>query len=107
MTNAFVRVADVAAIQPGQPCAVSVGRYDVALFNVDGELYALENVCPHQGGPLADGWVEGVTVTCPWHAWCFDLRTGAMTLGDFATVPRFDVRVEDDGVFVSEEPISQ
>lgn len=105
--NAFVRVADEAAILPGQPCAVSVGRYEVALFNVDGVLYALENLCPHQGGPIADGWVEGVTVTCPWHAWCFDLRTGAMTLGDFATIPRFDVRVEDGGVFVSEEPISR
>ena len=105
--NAFVRVADVATIRPGQPCTVSVGRYEVAVFHVDGEFYALENVCPHQGSPIAEGWIEGVTVTCPWHAWCFDLRTGAMTLGDFATIPRFDVRVEDGEVFVSEEPIGE
>lgn len=105
--NSFVRVADAESILPGQPVVFSVGRYDVAIFNVDGELYALENLCPHQGGPIAEGWVEGATVTCPWHAWCFDLRTGTMTLGDFATIPRFDVRIDDAGVYVSQEPISE
>ena len=71
----------------------------MALFNVDGNYYALENACPHQGGPIADGWVEGLTVTCPWHAWCFDLRTGTMTLGDFALIARFEVHVKQDGVY--------
>jgi nitrite reductase (NADH) small subunit len=84
-----------------------VGRYEVALFNVGGELFALENSCPHQGGPIADGWVEGETVTCPWHAWCFNLRSGKMTLGEFASIPRFDVRVEGSDIFVSTEPISK
>lgn len=84
-----------------------VGRYEIALFNVDGELFALENSCPHQGGPIADGWVEGETVTCPWHAWCFNLRTGKMTLGEFATIPRFAVRIEAGDIYISTEPISQ
>ena len=83
-----------------------VGRYEVALFNVNGELFALENSCPHQGGPIADGWVEGETVTCPWHAWCFNLRTGKMTLGDFAMLPRFGIRVDGEEIFVSTEPLS-
>jgi len=101
----FVRVADLEAVPPGKARAFTVGRYEVALFNIDGTLYALENACPHQGGPLADGWIEGLTVTCPWHAWCFDVRTGSMTIGDFATIPRFEVRVEQDGVYVSLEPV--
>ena len=103
----FVRVADRLAVPSGSARSFAVGRFDVALFNVDGELYALENACPHQGGPIADGWIEGHTVTCPWHAWCFDLRSGKMTLGDFAWIPRFEVRVEGDGIYIATEPIEQ
>jgi nitrite reductase/ring-hydroxylating ferredoxin subunit len=103
----FVRVTDSAGVPPGKARAFFVGAYEVALFNIDGTYYALENACPHQGGPIADGWIEGVTVTCPWHAWCFDLRTGGLTLGDLATIPRFEVRVEQDGVYLSTEPVGR
>ena len=103
----FVRVADLDAVPPGSARAFPVGRYDVALFNVGGELYALENSCPHQGGPIADGFLEGRTITCPWHAWCFDLRTGNMTLGDFATIPRFAVRVEAGAIYLATEPLPE
>jgi nitrite reductase (NADH) small subunit len=100
----FVRVADAAAVPPGSARTVMAGAYEVALFNVGGTFYALENSCPHQGSPIVDGPIEGLTVTCPWHAWCFDLRSGSMTLGDFASIPRFEVRVEQDGVYLSTEP---
>lgn len=103
----FVRVLDLAALAPGRSRVVRVGRYDVALFNVGGELFALENACPHMGGPIADGHLDGLTVTCPWHAWCFDLRTGKMTLGDFAWIPRFETRAEDGAVWVSKEPLPE
>lgn len=103
----FVRVASPGALLPGTSRAVAVGRYEIALFNVDGEYFALENVCPHQGSPIVDGFVEGRTVTCPWHAWCFDLRTGRLTLGQFATIPRFEVRVEQDGIYLSTEPVTE
>jgi nitrite reductase (NADH) small subunit len=102
----FVRIAELQSVPPGEARVVTVGRYEVALFNVDGNYYALENACPHQGGPIADGWVENLTVTCPWHAWCFDLRTGSLTMGDFALIPRFEVRVEQDGVYLSTEPVA-
>ena len=105
--SSFVRVADEAAFPPGSAHAFSVGRFEVALFNVDGDLYALENACPHQGGPIADGWVEGRTVTCPWHAWCFELPTGKMTLGDFAWIPRFEVKREGGGIYVGTEPLPE
>lgn len=103
----FVRVADLASVSPGKSRAFNVGRFEIALFNVDGNYYALENACPHQGGPIAEGWIENLTVTCPWHAWCFDLRTGSLTMGDFALIPRFEVRVEQDGVYLSTEPVPQ
>ena len=76
----------------------------MAVFNVDGRFYALENSCPHQGGPIADGWLEREVITCPWHAWCFNVRTGRMTLGDFAIVPRFATRVADGAIWVRTEP---
>lgn len=101
----YARVAAAGVIPEGGSRPFTVGRYEVALFRVEGRYYALENACPHQGGPIADGFLEGVTVTCPWHAWCFDLRTGKMTLGDFATIPRFDVREEAGAIWISEEPI--
>jgi len=103
----FVRIAGTADVPPGTAQTFGVGPYEVALFNVNGEYYALENLCPHQGGPIVDGWVEGLTVTCPWHAWCFDLRTGLLALGETAAIPRFDVCIEQDGVYVSTEPVTR
>lgn len=102
----YERVADAGAIEPGAARSYSIGRYEIAVFNVDGAYFALENACPHQGGPIADGYLEGPLVTCPWHAWCFDVRTGKMTLGDFAEIPRFDVRAGADGIFVATEPMN-
>ncbi|HLX26647.1 MAG TPA: Rieske (2Fe-2S) protein [Candidatus Cybelea sp.] len=104
MSVPFVRAAKVAAVAPGTAIVVRAGRYEVAIFNAGGALVAFENVCPHQGGPIGEGFIDGTTVTCPWHAWCFDLRTGSLTMGDFARLTRFDVRVDGDTVFVSSEP---
>jgi nitrite reductase/ring-hydroxylating ferredoxin subunit len=101
---AFVPVASIAEIPPGTAKAFPVGDYEVAVFNVDGAFYAIENTCPHQGGPLAEGWIEGAIVTCPWHAWCFDVRNGHMTLSDLASVEAFDVQIVDSTVTVSSEP---
>jgi len=103
----YLFVGPAADIRAGQSRAYRVGRYDVAVFNVAGELYAIENFCPHQGAPLTDGWVDGPLVTCSWHAWCFDVRTGTMTLGDFAMIPRFGVLVEGADLFVTTEPLEE
>ena len=103
----YVHLPGAAEIPPGQARAYPVGRYEVAVFNVNGEFYALDNTCPHQGAPIAEGWTEGPLVTCPWHAWCFDVRTGKMTLGEFAGIDRFAVRREGDAIYVSTEPIEQ
>ena len=104
MNDRFVTVARVGDVPPGSATTVVVGEREIALFHVDDAFYALENTCPHQGGPLADGWIEDGAVTCPWHAWTFRLRDGRMTLGDFACVDTFEVRVEGDEVKVAERP---
>ena len=100
-------VAHAADVAPGTGTTVVVGQREIALFNVAGTFYALDNTCPHQGGPLAEGWIEGTTVTCPWHAWCFKLTDGKMTLGDYASVDAFDVRVDNGDVAVSRTPRAQ
>ena len=103
--KARVRVAKRNEISKAAAKIVRAGRYDVAIFDVDGELYAYENACPHQGGPVGEGIVDGATVTCPWHAWCFDLHSGKMILGDFARLRRFELFVdEDDAVYLATEP---
>jgi nitrite reductase (NADH) small subunit len=100
----FVPVASLDEMPPGSRKLVVVGNREIALFNVAGTFFAIENTCPHQGGPLVEGWLEGTIVTCPWHAWCFDLRNGKMTLGEFATVATFDVLVAGAVVSISSAP---
>ena len=103
----YLVVGRADAIRPGHSQAYRVGRYAVAVFNVGGEFFAIENVCPHQGAPLTDGWMDGPLVTCSWHAWCFDVRTGKMTLGECAMIPRFGVRVEGADLLLTTEPLEE
>ena len=100
----FVPVASVSDIPRGGAKAFVVGAREIAVFNIDGRFYAIENTCPHQGGPLCEGSIEGTLVTCPWHAWCFDVCTGKMILGEFAYVEAFDVELAGSRIFISLEP---
>ncbi len=63
-------------LPPGTARTVTSGSLVVAVFNVEGELYAIDNACAHTGGPLSEGVVRDGAVTCPFHWWRFDLRTG-------------------------------
>ena len=74
---ALTRVAAVQEVPPGQGKQVKVGKKTLALFNVGGTFYAIDDTCPHRGAPLSEGEVSGTSVTCPWHAASFDLTTGA------------------------------
>ena len=64
-------------------------------------ISAIDGICPHQGGPLADGIVEGTTVTCPWHGWQFDIRSGKTPLGPKIKQPVYEVKIEDQDVLVA------
>ncbi len=72
----FVRVAKTNEIEPGQGRLVEAKGKQIALFNVDGTFFAVDNTCTHRGGPLAEGEVSGHEVTCPYHGARFDIRTG-------------------------------
>jgi nitrite reductase/ring-hydroxylating ferredoxin subunit len=73
---AFTRVAALSEVPPGTAKQVRVSGRSLALFNVGGTLYALEDVCPHRGAPLSEGECEGTEVICPWHGARFDLTSG-------------------------------
>ena len=73
----LVRVASVADVPPGSAKLVEVEGKRVAVFNVDGRFYAIDDTCPHRGGPLSEGDLEGEVVTCPWHGSKFNVTTGA------------------------------
>jgi nitrite reductase (NADH) small subunit len=74
---ALVNVATVQEIPPGKSKQAKVGGKTLAIFNVDGTFYAIDDTCPHRGAPLWEGELEGQYVTCPWHAATFDVACGA------------------------------
>ena len=96
----FVPVLSVADLPPGQAAEVTVADRAVALFNVGGTFHALANGCPHRGGPLGQGFVEGSEVSCPWHNYTFDVTTGENVVNPELTVERYEVRIEGGRVFV-------
>jgi len=72
----------------------------ICLANVNGELGALDNRCPHRGGPLGQGWIDGESVVCPWHSWTFNVKTGVAEFPVHERVTVFPVKIVGDGVFV-------
>lgn len=100
-SNDFVPVARVTEVPPGKSRVVKVKEKTVALFHVGERFYAINNICPHEGGPLAKGRVKGYVVSCPWHDLQFDIRSGFGTDGGGYCVARYEVKVEDDQVYVS------
>lgn len=72
----FHPVAKVGDIRPGEGRAYPVNGTMVAVFLVEGEYFAIHDTCPHMGASLASGYVEGTSVTCPWHAWRFCVKDG-------------------------------
>jgi nitrite reductase/ring-hydroxylating ferredoxin subunit len=96
----FIRVAALHELPPGSAGEFVVGERIVALFNVAGQFYALDGICPHQGGPLGKGKLTGCIITCPWHGFQFDVTTGQHLTSKSLVHPRFAVKVEGDDVFV-------
>ena len=95
-----VRVAAVGDVPRGEGRVVEVGDRTLALFNVDGKYYAIDNTCPHRGGPMAEGDLDGLVVSCPWHAWRWDLRTGANVNNPAVKLGCYAVTEEAGDVFV-------
>ena len=94
------RVAALSEIPPGAGKEITVGDRVIALFNVDGALYALDGICPHAGGPLAKGRLAGQVVTCPWHGWQFDVTSGRHCLTERIQTGCFAVAAEGEDVYI-------
>jgi len=69
-----VLIGPAEALKPGESQVLKCSGEEVAVFNVDGAYFACSNRCPHAGGPLSEGFIDGTTVTCPWHGWAFELN---------------------------------
>ena len=96
-----IEVAQASQLLPGQARLVRVNHREIALFNVDGVFYAIDNICSHSRGPLVEGRLAGLKVTCPWHGSQFDVTTGkCLREPATAAVASYSVHVEDDIIFV-------
>lgn len=94
-------VCEVGAVLAGHGFQCTVGNRVLAVFNVDGKFYAIDDACSHAGGSLAEGPVAGSVVTCPWHGATFDISTGAaLSEPAYECVKAYNVKVQDGNVFV-------
>jgi len=97
----FVKVAKTGEVASGQGKLVEAGGKRIAIFNIEGTFYAIDETCTHRGGPLSEGMVVGTEVTCPWHGAVFDVTSGSV-LGPPAPrdVARYAVRIEGEEIEV-------
>ena len=96
----FVKVANLSDLGPGSSMTIEANGKAVALFNVDGAVYALDNTCLHRGGPLGEGFLEGDVVACPWHMWEYNVRTGEKLGDPSLKVATYPVEVEGNDITV-------
>jgi len=96
----FVKVGRADDLAEGQAMVAQVDGQRIAIFHVGERYYALEASCPHEGGPLADGVVEALRITCPWHGYDFHLKTGECGLDPDLRALTYPVKVQDGDLFI-------
>lgn len=102
-TTEFTTVATTAEIPVGERLVVEWGRHWVAIFNVDGTYYAIEDVCTHDDGPLAEGELIGCIISCPRHGAQFDIRNGKLLSPPaMVDVPTYRVRVTGEEIQIAQ-----
>jgi nitrite reductase (NADH) small subunit len=97
----LVTVARVDEVPPGTARIVRAGERELALYNVDGDFYATQSQCLHLKGPLGDGELDGPVITCPWHGWQYDVRTGENEFDLALQLETFTVVVENGEVKIA------
>lgn len=97
----LTKVAQTTELPAGQRKLVKANGHQIALFNIDGAVYAINNSCPHSTGPLIEGRLFGTVITCPWHGAQFDITTGKCCNGP-ATVDthNYPVLIKNDVIFI-------
>ncbi len=97
---AFLRAAKKDEIPAGTIREFQVNGTTLALANVAGKFYAIDNTCLHRGGPLGQGELEDNVVTCPWHGWQYDVTSGKVTMNPSVAVRSYAVEVRGEDIFV-------
>lgn len=96
-----IKVSNAAQLMPGQKKLIRAKGKEVALFNIEGTFYAINNICPHSTGPLVEGKVHQTIVTCPWHGAKFDVTTGQCLSGPATTnVATYPVYIENNSIII-------
>ncbi len=96
----WVQALKVSELEKNTGRTLDMGGKKVALFNVGGKFYALASGCMHRGAPLGDGHLEGTKVKCSWHAWEFDVKTGACDIMPDEKQPTYPTKIEKDMVWI-------
>lgn len=95
----FITIAKIEDVLPGKGKCIQVGNKSIALFRIDEKFYALDDYCPHQGAPIANGYLTAKDITCTWHGATFDLATGKGLSGPCGGgITPYSVRVVDDAI---------
>jgi 3-phenylpropionate/trans-cinnamate dioxygenase ferredoxin component len=97
----YVKCAKLSELAPGVCRVANANGTDVALFNVGGTVYCLDNTCLHRGGPLGEGTLSGDVVTCPWHGWEYNVRTGENLFDPAVKIAAHAVQVVGDDIEVA------
>jgi nitrite reductase/ring-hydroxylating ferredoxin subunit len=97
---AFTKVVSLDALPPGTLMEAIVGDNSYAVCNVNGEVYALDGICAHAGGPLGQGALNGDVITCPWHAWEYNCRTGVCIADEDIKLEKIPAKIEGRDVLI-------
>jgi nitrite reductase (NADH) small subunit len=97
---AWLRAVKKSEIPPGSVAELQLDGKTIALANVGGNFYAIDNTCLHRGGPLGQGALNGQLLTCPWHGWQYDVTTGKSAMNPAVGVTCYRVEVRGDDVWV-------
>jgi len=97
---ALIKVANESDMKDGETRVVHANGNAIALYRVNGEFFATTNTCIHKGGPLGEGFLNDCVITCPWHGWQFDVKSGVSPVNPAAKIQTYNVQVKDGEVFV-------
>ena len=98
----FHKVAKTSDVDDGEAVQVMVGKKEIAIYNLEGEYFATDDICSHAYASLADGYIEGTQIECPLHGGCFDIKTGkAMTPPVTEDLKTYEVKIDGDDILVN------
>lgn len=96
----WIKVANAGDVPTDTGLAVEAEGQAVALYKVDGQVYAIDGICPHAGGPMAEGSLNGCLAMCPWHGWEFNVKTGLCDFNPSIGTKTFPVKEEKGEIFI-------